>query len=135
MLQDLSGETIILLASDDVVLRNFVATVLQREGYTVFAAARGSEALEIASTYRKPIHLLATDFRVGRTTGMEIYERMAEEHPSVKALFVSRRAPVEQHHLLDELPVLIGPFDADALRQKVREIVYGDTKDQELPKR
>jgi CheY-like chemotaxis protein len=71
-----ANETVILLAEDDVLVRNFVQSMLSKEGYNVLAAKDGQEADEICERFAGPIHLLLTDVNMPRMTGPELAEKV-----------------------------------------------------------
>ncbi len=55
------GSETILLAEDEDLVRKIVVTTLESQGYKVLAANSGETALELASQYGGPIHMLITD--------------------------------------------------------------------------
>jgi CheY-like chemotaxis protein len=52
------NETVILLAEDEVVVRNLVRLMLSKKGHAVLTANDGQEALELCENFADPIHLL-----------------------------------------------------------------------------
>src|SRR6476469_18437 len=85
----LPAETVILLAEDDPILRNLVNLMLTKEGYVVLAANDGQEVLEIAATFKEPIHLLLTDVQMPRLDGLTLAERVREQWPTIKIIVMS----------------------------------------------
>ncbi|MCB2216334.1 PAS domain S-box protein [Desulfofustis glycolicus] len=83
------GSETILLAEDDLNLRAMVETVLQKHGYTVLPAADGRQAAELAQSYPGRIDLLLTDVVMPEMNGRQLYERLAGQYPSIKALYMS----------------------------------------------
>src|SRR4029078_177142 len=81
-------ETILLLDDDDAV-RALTTRVLQRCGYTVLEARRGSDGLRLAAAHRTPIHLLITDVVMPGIPGRMVAEQIGESHPEAKVLYVS----------------------------------------------
>ncbi|MEJ2679010.1 MAG: response regulator, partial [Gemmatimonadota bacterium] len=55
-----SGRTI-LLAEDEIAVRNLVRRVLEREGFQVLEAENGRVAVELAGSYPHQIDLFLTD--------------------------------------------------------------------------
>ncbi len=88
-LESLAGGTeTILLAEDEPAVRAVARATLRRCGYEVLEAARGEEALQIAS--RNPtIHLLVTDVVMPEMSGIELAERLRRERPTLRVLYVS----------------------------------------------
>lgn len=50
----------ILVAENEVLIRNLIAAVLSNQGYFVLAAANDAEALELSRTYQGELALLIT---------------------------------------------------------------------------
>ena len=114
---------VILLADDEVVLRNLVRTLLHSEGYEVLAAADGIEALGLSRAHKGTIDLLLTDVAMPHVDGISTYRRISTERADIKVLFMSGAIP-ESLKLPDGLPFLSKPFvTLDALRTKVREVL------------
>ena len=89
MPKHIPGETVILLAEDEVLIRNLVGTMLIREGYGVLSAANGREAFEICETFKDPINLLLTDVRMPEMDGLELAQRVKAFRPEVKIILMS----------------------------------------------
>jgi len=68
----------VLLADDDQGLRDTLAEVLDREGFHVFPASSGLEALEISRTER--VDLGVFDMHMPDITGIELFCRITELH-------------------------------------------------------
>src|SRR6516225_84027 len=79
----------ILLVDDDPALRQFVRRILTQQGFHVFDAADGAEALEVASTYPDRIHLLLTDVIMPKVNGLVLAERLLQERPDVSVMYMS----------------------------------------------
>jgi CheY-like chemotaxis protein len=54
-------QAVIMVADDEVLIRNLVILLLQQQGYFVLAATDGFEGLEISRQYPGTIDLLITD--------------------------------------------------------------------------
>jgi CheY-like chemotaxis protein len=121
------GETV-LLVEDEASVRNVVAQVLRGQGYTVLEAANGEEALRVAREHTgKEIDLLLTDVVMPRMGGEALAERLTDERPGVKVLFVSGYTDnaISHHHgVLDPgVAFLQKPFSPATLAHKVREVL------------
>jgi two-component system, cell cycle sensor histidine kinase and response regulator CckA len=122
MWRDMSTRKVILVADDEVILRNLIRTLLDEEGYEVLAAADGSEALRLSRTHEGTIDLLLTDVEMPRLDGMSAYRRISAERADIKVLFMSGAIP-ESLEVLKGLPFLPKPFVISALCTKVREVL------------
>jgi CheY-like chemotaxis protein len=108
----------ILLVDDDPALRQFVRRILTQQGFHVFDAADGAEALEVASTYPDRIHLLLTDVIMPKVNGLVLAERLLQERPDVSVMYMS--GYIERSVVLAKQPesiLLLKPFTpADLIR-------------------
>jgi hypothetical protein len=50
------SSTVILLAEDDLIIRNLVRVMLTKQGYAVLTAADGVEAMEVCTVFRPDTH-------------------------------------------------------------------------------
>jgi CheY-like chemotaxis protein len=122
-LHHLAGRPVILVAEDEVLVRNFVCLQLQREGYQVLAASDGLEALEVARAYTGAIEMLLTDVVMPRMDGLALVEQMRQERPGVRVLVMSGRLSGEFSEQNTRLPFIRKPFAAKDLRDKIKEVM------------
>jgi PAS domain S-box-containing protein len=116
-------ETILVVDDEDRV-RVLMKTALERQGYTVLAAANGLEALRLAEQYADRVHLLVTDVVMPDMNGRQLFEQLAKSRPDIKVLFVSGYTKdVFQDARLVAASFLAKPFQLRALAQKVREVL------------
>ena len=117
-----AGTETILLLEDEDELADVISRVLQLSGYTVLHAGDGDAALHIAGTFDGTIHLLLSDVVVPGPNGLDLLRRFRALRAHTRVLFMSGYA----HGLGDGVPFLAKPFPADALSQKVREVLDAD---------
>jgi two-component system, cell cycle sensor histidine kinase and response regulator CckA len=120
------GHETILLVEDEASVRAYARRVLQLGGYTVLEAGNGLEALQKVTAHAGQIDLLLTDVVMPGFSGRELAERLAKIYPAMKVLFVSgyTNDAVVRHGIQQaEMQFLEKPFDLDALKQKVREVL------------
>jgi PAS domain S-box-containing protein len=121
------GTETILLVEDDPALREMVAILLRRLGYTVLAAANGIEALSLKQQRdRGHIDLLFTDVVMPHMSGKELADRVQALHPHTRILFTSaytENAIVHQGVLNPGVALLQKPFTPSALALKLREVL------------
>ncbi len=121
-----AGHETILLAEDEDSVRELLTTVLQGQGYTVFAAKDGEEALRLFETNRGNLQLAILDLVMPKMGGYEVYEDVLHQEPGCKFLFVSGYAEQQvTRQLISRAGVnyLQKPFSPMDLRYKVREIL------------
>src|SRR5919109_3257183 len=88
----------VVLADDDILLREALATLLERSGFEVVGQAQTSAQL-IEIVRRDEPDLAIVDIRMPPThslEGLEAARRIRAEHPQVAILLLSAHAEVEQ---------------------------------------
>jgi PAS domain S-box-containing protein len=79
----------ILLAEDEESVRSITKIVLERHGFTVLEASTGQRAIELASEYQGPIHLLISDVMMPDTGGRLVAEEVRKLRPDIVVLYMS----------------------------------------------
>lgn len=80
----------VLLVEDDRPLLEFFSTVLKRDGYQVFEAGNGVEALEFIEGHPdQRIDILLSDVAMPYMGGIQLSERLKEAWPDVRILLTS----------------------------------------------
>ncbi len=82
----------ILVVDDEVRTRKNLDHVLTKEGYEVYTAANGEQALDVL--HEKPVDLLVTDLKMDRIDGMELLQRARQDDPSVQVIVITGYATV-----------------------------------------
>jgi two-component system cell cycle sensor histidine kinase/response regulator CckA len=84
------GTERILLVEDDFALRMLTQRLLESHGYHVWKAESAQEALDIWRNHASEVNLLLTDVIMpGDLTGRELAERLHQEKPQLKIIFLS----------------------------------------------
>ncbi len=124
----LGGTETILLAEDELSVRDLAIRLLTRRGYKVLAAASGEEAIELAAQHDGPIDLLLTDVVMPGISGRELADRLALSRPETPVLFMSGYTGevILKHGLQEEDTLLLQkPYDAEMLLKGVRSALAG----------
>src|SRR5579862_6768251 len=82
-------QAVILVADDDVLIRNLVTILMQSLGYFVLSASDGHEGLELSRSYSGIINLLITDVVMPRLNGSDLTAHLLVERPGIKVLMMS----------------------------------------------
>jgi len=120
------GTETVLVVEDQDGIRDIVRESLRRNGYKVLIAVDGNEALQMASAYSDPIHLLVTDLVMPNIGGRELAQRLMPLRPGMKVLFMSGYS---EHSAFDDEEaeasptILQKPFSLDALARNVRRVL------------
>lgn len=117
--------SVVLVAEDEVVVRNIVCLLLQREGHQVLSAADGKEALELAREYRGTIDLLLSDVKMPHMDGISLAEYIINERPGIRVLLMSGKVSEDVRKENIRLPFLRKPFVPSVFRDKVRAVLSG----------
>jgi DNA-binding response OmpR family regulator len=114
---------IIIVADDDVLIRNVVTILLQRQGYMVLSASDGQEGLELSRKYPGTIDLVITDVDMPRLNGMNLVAHLQVERPGIKVLMMSGTDMNEIASQNVNLPFLPKPFDGEMLLSRVHALL------------
>jgi PAS domain S-box-containing protein len=120
------GVETILLVEDEDAVREMTRFALQSHGYTVLVSSCGLEAINISTRHQGPIHLLVTDVVMPNIGGRQLAERLAEQRPDMKVLYLSGYTDdaIIRHGILKaEASFLQKPFTPIALALRVREVL------------
>jgi CheY-like chemotaxis protein len=125
---DLRGSGTVLLVEDVKEVRQVTRLVLQRLGYRVLEAANGAAALEVAAAHPDRIDLLLTDVVMPEMSGFELADRIRQQRPAIRLLYMSGYAndAIAALGAADAaVPYLPKPFRGPVLARAVREVLQG----------
>ena len=83
------GSETILIAEDEPTVRQFLASLLTSQGYSVLTACDGLEALQVARNHEGRIDLLLSDVVMPRMNGIELAQHLRGEIDHLKILLVT----------------------------------------------
>ena len=120
----IGGDETILLVEDDDAVRAFASRVLSAMGYRLVEAPDTTAAMLLAAAHRGTIDLLLTDVVMPGLSGPEFAQRLSEDQPDLRILYIS--GYVQDHFrgsevLAPDAKLLSKPFTAAALARAVRE--------------
>jgi PAS domain S-box-containing protein len=124
--ESLEGSETVLLVEDEASVRELARRILEAYSYTVLAASDSEDALRICETHGGNIHLMLTDVVMPGTSGRELAQLVATNHPEITVLYMSGYTDdaIVQHGVLGaDTPFLQKPFSPVALARKVRETI------------
>jgi nitrogen-specific signal transduction histidine kinase/CheY-like chemotaxis protein len=116
----------ILLVEDAEPLRELTRELLENNGYTVFVAENGAEAIELAEHEDRPIHLLLTDVVMPGMSGREVASYLTAKRPDMRVIFMSgyTNDVIAHHGVLDSgISFIEKPFSQETLMRKLREVL------------
>ena len=99
---------LILIAADEVLVRNLLRQVLQRD-YEVLIAANFSEALQLSRRTEGVIHILLCGIKLPGMNELSLSRQIRAERPQIKVLFIrgALRKPFEIGELRTQLEQLL----------------------------
>lgn len=115
----------ILLVDDQGDLRSLLGRALELEGYSVWEAAGGEEALEIAEAEGSRIHLLLTDLKMPGMDGYELARELTRRRPDIRVLYMSGYT---ENLPPPGVPFLQKPFRLDTLKREIARLLKTDRR-------
>ena len=120
------GTETILVVDDEESLRTVVVDLLGQLGYRLLSAASGQEALKVSAEYPGKIDLLLSDVVMEGLPGPELAEKLLQNRPEMKVIFISGFADgyLSPNGVLRPGTVLVQkPFTIRVLSAKLREVL------------
>ena len=121
------GSGTILVVEDELGVRNFAAKVLREQGYTVWEAANGQEAVDfVQGSDGEKIQLVMTDMVMPVAGGRYLVDQMKTIYPDIRVIFSSgyMESMIEHENFLQKGEVFLQkPFSPQSLVRKVHEVL------------
>jgi two-component system cell cycle sensor histidine kinase/response regulator CckA len=115
-----------LVVDDEPEIRKLVAAMVGQFGHTVLTADSGEHALALLRNNDYPVELLITDVIAPGMSGPMLADKLSAMQPNLKVLYISGydNTHVVQKYVVEKGHALLAkPFKAEALRQKVEELL------------
>ncbi len=122
----LKGEETILLVEDAENVRQVIRESLEVYGYHLLEAGDGEEALQAATLYDNPIHLVLTDVIMPRMDGYTFVKKLMPIRPEVKVLFMSgytNESVVRDGIVEPGVQFIQKPFNLVELARRIRTLL------------
>jgi CheY-like chemotaxis protein len=87
------GSYTVLVVDDDAAFRQFVSSMLQKNGFVVLAASSGDEALDVLSGNAADVRVVLLDYSMPGLSGAETLQRLRALIPAVKIVALSSSIP------------------------------------------
>jgi len=114
----------ILVVDDDTAIRDTIAISLIRSGYRVDTARDGATAWKALNEVS--YHLLITDHKMPRLTGLELIQKLRTEAMTLPVILISGMMPTEelkQYPWLHVDAMLLKPFAMEELLRTVKKVL------------
>lgn len=112
----------LLVVDDQYGIRVLLNEILQKDGYAVFQAANGVQALSIVQDENPELILL--DMKIPGMDGLEILRRIKATHPEIKVIMMTAYGElnlINEAMELGAVSYFSKPFDIDDVRQVIRD--------------
>lgn len=122
--RDLTGAGRVLLVEDEDSVRNFAARALKRQGYEVFEASTGREALDVMDQEQDRVDIVVSDVVMPEMDGPTLLKQLRMRNSDVKVIFISGYPDEVFKKSLDpdeQFAFLAKPFTLPQLAAKVKE--------------
>ena len=119
----------VLVVEDAPMLRDLARRMLRRHGYKVLTAAGAGEALQVLDSGAH-IDVLLTDIVMPGRSGTDLAAEVSARRPDIKVLYMSgytEETAVLRRLIEQGAAFLQKPFTFDALGDKLREVLAGQT--------
>ncbi len=117
---------VILLVEDEQALLTMTRLMLERQGYSVLAAASPEEAMRVARDHDGRIDLLLTDVIMPGMNGRALADALMARRPGLPCLFMSGYTAdvISPHGVMDEgVHFIQKPFSVRDLAAKIRAVL------------
>jgi DNA-binding NtrC family response regulator len=121
-----SGTAIsVLVVDDEVAVRRFAARVLERDGYRVYQAADGAEALELIRGQAAVFAVVVSDIVMPRLNGVELLDALSESHPELPVILMSGYATtaLADRGIVAPCGIIPKPFPPERLLAEVQRCI------------
>ena len=106
---------LILIADDESVIRDVLASLLAEEGYRVHTVPDGQEALDYLVLHRPDV--IVSDIKMPRMHGLTLVERMRAAGDVTPVIMISTWTPPAD---LPGVQFVRKPFDLDQIMEAVK---------------
>ena len=79
----------VLVVDDEKSMRELLKMDLEDEGFSVFEAKSGEDALEVLNVNEKKIFLVITDVYMGKMNGFSLLRKITKHFPLIKVIIMS----------------------------------------------
>ena len=86
-------EASILLVDDELIARENLSLVFERDGFAVTAVSNGLEAVEVME--RSPVDIVVTDLKMERMDGLQLLEELRRRWPDTGVIMLTGYATVK----------------------------------------
>lgn len=108
----------VLIVDDEPLVLNVLSEMLEDNNFAVLKAKNADQALELAAD-RRDISLVLTDVNLPTMNGIELVGMLADRHPEIRLIVMSREEAPIDHAIHDKATFLLKPFTCKQLLRSV----------------
>ena len=124
-------QRLVLVADDDVVIRNLIRRSLEGAGFRVLAAADGSEALALSRACPEHIDALVTDVDMPHMDGVTLAHHIAQERTNMSVVVMSGGT---MRIIPEQLAFVSKPFLPAELIAKLEDVLASRQRSCHIPR-
>ncbi len=109
----------VLLTDDEPMVLTTLRNILEFQGWRVLTARSGEEALTTAARYEGEIDILLTDVVMPHMSGTKLADRLREQRPGLRVLYMSGYAGVSRDGQEIFGEVIVKPFTTSQLLETI----------------
>jgi two-component system cell cycle sensor histidine kinase/response regulator CckA len=115
----------VLVVDDEPMIRSFAARVLREEGFGVYEATDGVEALELIRAGIADLDVVLSDIVMPRMNGVQLLQSLSTLRPDLPVLLMSGYGTnqLEELGIASPCGVLGKPFSPEVLVAEVRRCI------------
>ncbi len=116
----------VLLVEDEEMLIDLLQTFLEENGFRVFQARDGEEAVRVYEKNRNDIDVVLSDMGLPKMGGWEAFQKMKEINPDVKSILASGYLdPVLRAEMIraGAVDFIQKPYVPEIILERIREII------------
>jgi len=117
----------VLVVDDDGEMTSIIKKILTREGYEVYTAENGGEALELMRRY--PMRVVIADWKMPVLDGMKLIDIVQSDFPESKIIMITAFGEMDQY--LEAMnrgafEFLAKPLNINELKSLVARAAFGE---------
>ena len=109
----------ILIADDEPVMQDLMASALMTFGYKIDTVTNGREAIDRINQIS--YDLIITDYEMPKMNGLELIRWVKSNHPGVPVVIVTGTAPVQENLKRETIACISKPFTLSKFRKTIEQ--------------
>ena len=109
----------ILIADDELVMQDLMASALETFGYKIDVVKNGLEAMDRIKQIS--YDLIITDYVMPKMNGLELVRWVKSNHPTVPIIMVTGTTPAQENLKSEATACIIKPFKISEFQKVVKQ--------------